>query len=219
MCQKSAAGKHQQQGNEWLWDLGFLLVCKWNTWHKAITLLCTAISCSLESFFLMFFPQLEINMDRRQNCLIDLSFSCYSFCNISLNPITADLVAAGLRGVTFLFYPLPGSWVWEGFFLYKKKNYLFSNFTRRVSLHIHLYLQAKPAPKVSVNALIKKGIISQRIERETVFWFTCLFVCLFLLSSVFPCARLRNHLHGTEFFQTQKHQNCYLACQLICLNF
>lgn len=88
-----------------------------------------------------------------------------------------------------------------------------------MSLHIHLYLQAKPAPKVSVNALIKKGIISQRIERETVFWFTCLFVCLFLLSSVFPCARLRNHLHGTEFFQTQKHQNCYLACQLSRLNF
>lgn len=181
MCQKSAAGKHQQQGNEWLWDLGFLLVCKWNTWHKAITLLCTAISCSLESFFLMFFPQLEINMDRRQSCLIDLSFSCYSFCNISLNPITADLVAAGLRGVTFLFYPLPDSWVWEGFFLYKKKIIYLIIFTRRVSLHIHLYLQAKPAPKVSVNALIKKGIISQRIERETVFWFTCLFVCFYCL--------------------------------------
>lgn len=63
----------------------------------------------------MFFPQLEINMDWRQNCLIDLSLSCYSFCNISLNPITADLVAAGLCGVTFLF-PLPDSWVWEGFF-------------------------------------------------------------------------------------------------------
>lgn len=129
----------------------------------------------------MFFPQLEINMDRRQNCLIDLSFSCYSFCNISLNPITADLVAAGLRGVTFLFYPLPDSWVWEGFFLYKKKIIYLIIFTRRVSLHIHLYLQAKPAPKVSVNALIKKGIISQRIERETVFWFTCLFVCFYCL--------------------------------------
>lgn len=129
----------------------------------------------------MFFPQLEINMDRRQSCLIDLSFSCYSFCNISLNPITADLVAAGLRGVTFLFYPLPDSWVWEGFFLYKKKIIYLIIFTRRVSLHIHLYLQAKPAPKVSVNALIKKGIISQRIERETVFWFTCLFVCFYCL--------------------------------------
>lgn len=65
----------------------------------------------------MFFPQLEINMDWGQNCLIDLGFSRYSFYNISLSPITADLVAAGLCGVTFLF-PLPYSSEWEGFYLF-----------------------------------------------------------------------------------------------------
>lgn len=58
----------------------------------------------------MFFPQLEINMDWRQNCLIDLLFSRYTFCNISLSPITADLVASGLCGVIFFCFPflIPG---------------------------------------------------------------------------------------------------------------
>lgn len=67
------------------------------------------------SSFWCFFPQLQINMDWRQNCLIDLRFSRYSFCNISLSPITADLVAAGLCGVIFSV-SLPDSWVWEGLF-------------------------------------------------------------------------------------------------------
>lgn len=55
----------------------------------------------------MFFPQLEINMDWRQNCLIDSRISFYTFYYISLSLITADLVAAGLRGVTFLFPSFP----------------------------------------------------------------------------------------------------------------
>lgn len=115
----------QARSREWtaVWDLSFLLVHEWNTWHKAITLLCTAISCFLEYFFLMFFPQLEINMDWRQNCLIDLRFSRYRSWNISLRPITADLVAASLCGVTFLF-SLPDSWVGEGFFIYLYINFV-----------------------------------------------------------------------------------------------
>lgn len=71
----------------------------------------------------MFFPQLEINMD----CLIDLLFSYYSFRNISLSPITAALVAAGLRGVTFLF-SLPDFSVGETLYIY-----LCCNFRRRAS--------------------------------------------------------------------------------------
>lgn len=43
---------------EYLWwetSWGLALVRGWNTRHKAITLLCTVISCFLEFFFLMFF--------------------------------------------------------------------------------------------------------------------------------------------------------------------
>lgn len=104
--------------------------------------------------------------------------------------------------MTFLF-SVPDSLMGEGFFFYPFfflalvfLFFLFCNLRRWVSQHIHSSLQATHSPKASVNALIKNRIISQRIERENVF-LVGLFVCLFPLSSVFPCARLRNHLHGT----------------------
>lgn len=41
-------GKQAKSEGTAVRDLSFLFVREWNTWHKAITLLCTAISCFLE---------------------------------------------------------------------------------------------------------------------------------------------------------------------------
>lgn len=125
-------------------------------------------------------------MDCRQNCLIDSGFSRFTLCNISLSSITADLVAVGPCGVTFLFSALD-SWEWAAvvfpFFSPSPFVYsIFSHFRGRFSLHIRSSLWAKPSPKKPpkkrVNALIKNGMISRRIERENVFWLASLFVCL-----------------------------------------
>lgn len=43
-------------------------------------------------------------MDISSSRVIDSGFSSYSSCNISLSPITADLVALGLSRVPFLFF-------------------------------------------------------------------------------------------------------------------
>lgn len=43
-------------------------------------------------FFLLLLIYVE-NMDLRWKRLIDFSYSCFSSCNISSSPITADLVA------------------------------------------------------------------------------------------------------------------------------
>lgn len=112
----------------------------------------------------MFFPQLEINMDWRQNCLIDLHFSRFSLCNISLSPITADLLQVSVDWLFCFPFLIPGSGRNFFSFIYL----IFCNFRGRFSLHIH---------SLCVNALIKNGMISQRIERENVFWLASLFVC------------------------------------------
>lgn len=75
----------------------------------------------------------------------------------------------------FFLFSLPDSWVWEGIYIY-----LFNYFVilegGSLSIFTHHY-RRRLHRKASVKALIKNGIISQRIERENVFWLACLFVC------------------------------------------
>lgn len=136
----------QEQENEQLCEILAFYFCSGAHDTKQLPYFVQQLVAFWNSSFWCFLPQLEINMDWRQNCLIDLHFSRYSFCYISLSPITADLVAASLCGETFLFFP---------FLTRCGRDFLFVNFVilegGPLNIFTHRYrrsLHQKRAPKL-----------------------------------------------------------------------